>query len=231
MRFAKSLTALFLVIASGVANAEFQEDLLKRFPNTVGAKVDRAFPGFWSVVKGNEVLFISDDLGTLINGEVVDLKSNRSITAALRDANRPKVDVINLPLSDAIKIGTGSRKLYIFSDPDCPYCKQLERELTKVQDLQVFIFPFPLTALHPNAEAVAQSIWCSPKPAEAWRGYLLNGTPPVESSCPTPISRNLALGARYQIQGTPAIVFPDGTVVAGAIPADRIEAQIQASAK
>lgn len=227
----KKIFLLASLTTTLAAHADFSEDLVKRFPGAAGGKIERAFPGFWSVVKGNEVLFIRDDLSVLINGEVVDLATNKSLTAELREANKPKVNISELKLEDAITFGSGSRRLFVFTDPDCPYCRQLEAELDKLKNVQVFVFPFPLTALHPNSRVISESIWCNTGRATAWKSYLKQGKKPPFATCDNPISRNLALGEKFQIQGTPALIFEDGTVIPGLIPADRIEAQLVAAQK
>ncbi len=225
----KSVFALVAVAASITAHAGFEEDLIQRFPIAQGAKIEKAFPGFYSVAKGGEVVFVRDDLSILINGDVIDLKENKSIATQIREANKPKLDVAKLNTKDAIKFGSGKNKLYVFSDPDCPYCKQLENDLGRLQDTQVFVFPYPLTTIHPNARVIAESIWCSPNKQTAWKEYLIEGKKPKFATCDNPISRNLALGESHQIQGTPALIFEDGTIIPGAIPLQRIEAQISAA--
>jgi thiol:disulfide interchange protein DsbC len=238
----KLLTTLTLLACAAIAAAapatpappmdagDFIKRVNDKFPATVGAKFAPAFPGFWSIVKGNEILFVREDLSVLIPGDVIDLQTNHSMAAALRAANKPHIVTKDLDTRDAIKVGSGSRRLYVFSDPDCPYCKQLEAELAKLSNVQIFMFPFPLVGLHANARVIAESIWCQEDRGSAWRNYVLNGIAPASATCDNPISRNLALGERLQIMGTPALIFEDGTVIPGAVGADRIEAQLAALA-
>ena len=218
----------------------FKTELEKKFPQTQGSTVEHAFAGFYKVSKGAEVGFISEDLRYLIRGEVFDLEKGTFIGQAqfnLNGTNPPppvpavapaKVDVSTLPTSDAIRIGTGSRWMYVFSDPDCPFCKQYEQVLAKTPDVSVFIFPFPLEQLHPQAKKISTAIWCR-DPAQretAWRSYLLQGQMPAKmqlKNCATPIERNLQLGARIGVNGTPATVFADGTIQMGAMDAKRLQ--------
>jgi len=248
----KKLIILFIaLLASTAARADFLNDLHKRFPQTQGAKVEKAFGNFYSVVQGGEILFVNEDLSILINGEVIDLVKNRSITQDLRESGRPKVPVSELNLKDAIKFGNGPDKIYVFSDPDCPYCRQLEREFDKLQGVTIYIFPFPLVSLHPNAANVSESIWCSSDRAAAWHNYVgrtaetgatTAGGKPVPqmfrnkkdaiselkpAHCDNPILRNLAVGEKYQLLGTPAIVLSSGRVIPGYVPAARLQAEIE----
>lgn len=226
--------SLVAAIAGGLEQSRldaFKTRLGQKFPMTADAVVKQAFGDFFSVVRGNEVLFVKEDLSILINGEVMDLQANRSLTSELRSAARPKINVAELDVRDAIKIGTGQDVLYVFSDPDCPFCRQVETELGKLQDVTVYVFPFPIAGLHPNATAVAESIWCSNDRAGAWRAYLTEGKQPAAANCANPIEKNIAAAKRFQLFGTPALVFSDGFVIPGAVPASVITAQIAASKK
>lgn len=249
MRSIHKITATLLLAGyAAIAHAGFPEDLVKRFPAAQGAKIQPAFPGFWSVVKGSDVFFVRDDFSVLINGSVIDLRTKQNLTQALEFANRPKIDVTQLNLKNAIKFGNGARKLYVFSDPDCPYCRRLDPILSSLKDVTIYLFPFPLAQLHPNAPGVAEAIWCQsdrvaawseyqdlarqmPEPAllDAWHQYLHTHNQPDQPTCATPISQNLAFGEKWDINGTPALIFEDGTLVPGLESADRIAAQLDKS--
>jgi len=221
--------ALFLALTATTAFADFPAKLLDKFPATQGAKIEKAWPGFYSVVKGTEIVFVSEDLTIMINGDVIDLNKQTSITAELRRLNKPRLDTTKLNPQDAIKFGQGKNKLIVFSDPDCPFCQRLEADLVRLPDTQVLVYPFPLTNLHPQARVVAESIWCSPDKQTAWRSYLLGNLRPKLATCDNPISRNLILGEEMQIQATPTLIFEDGTVVPGAIAFEKILEQIELS--
>ena len=136
------------------------------------------------------------------------------------------VDFAQLPLNDAIKTvrGNGSRKLAIFSDPDCLYCKRLEVELLKLDDVTLYTFLYPLEKLHPDAPKIAKAIWCSADAQQAWREYMIEGKSPVDkTACTDPIDRNIQLGQKFGINGTPTLIFADGRVLPGAAPIEQIE--------
>jgi len=213
-----------------LAHADFQQRLEEKFPKAKGSKVAKAFPGFWSVIKNGEVLFVNDDITIMINGDVVDLASKQSITAKLKADNPQKVDIGALPVKDAIKLGAGTRRIYVFSDPDCPYCRKLEVDLNQLQDTEILVFQLPLVQLHPKAQKISESIWCQINQEKAWRQYLDSGVLPKTSTCDNPIIRNLALANKLHIMGTPAIVFGDGSIVSGAIPVGQINDKLKALA-
>lgn len=223
----KKILAFLLVTVCSYAHADFIKDLHKKFPQTENAIVKKAFGDFYSVVRGNEVVFINEDLSVLINGEVVDLKTNGSITTGLRNANRPKVNIADLDLKDAMKFGSGPDKLYVFSNPDCVYCRKLELDLAKLTDVTVYVFPYPIASTHPQAVATSEHMWCAPDRNAAWLDYMTKGVKPAVANCPNPIQRNVALASKLQLFGTPAIIFEDGSVIPGAVPASVMQTQIQ----
>ena len=218
--------------ASASADSAFLRKLHDKFPNTEGAVVAPAFAGFWSIVKDGQVVYVKDDMSLLITGDVVDLKRQQSISGELLAKQAVKVSQADIPLQNAIQVATGAHKLIVFSDPDCPHCKALEAELGQVKGAQIYVLPYPVVQLHPQAGVVAKAIWCEPDRAGAWKAYLLSGRAPSgNGNCVNPVEANVALGNRLRIHATPTLVFEDGTLVQGAISAARIEAQLIASAK
>ncbi|MGF6439892.1 DsbC family protein [Paraburkholderia youngii] len=167
----KHTAALLIAGYATLAHAGFPEEPVKRFAAAQGAKIQPPIPGFLSVVKGSEVFFVRDDFSVLNTGNVINLWTKQNLTQALERANRPTIDVAQLNLKDAIRFGNGSRKLYVFSDPDCPYCRRLDGELTELKDVTIYIFPFPLAQLRPNAHGVSEAVWCQSDRAAAWTKY------------------------------------------------------------
>lgn len=213
-------------------DAQFASRVHERFPGTGSAVIAPAFPGFHYIAKDGEVLFVSDDLSVLVTGNVIDLMTNRSMVADIKSRNPRRVDLTKLNLNDAIRFGHGKRRLIVFSDPDCPYCRTLQPEVDKLHDIEVFVFPYPLTGLHPGARDVATAIWCQPDRAAAWDDYVVRHIAPnAAPSCANPIERNLALATSLGIRATPTIVLPDGSVIEGGAQAERIEAQVAEASK
>ncbi|PTT93025.1 thiol:disulfide interchange protein [Pelomonas sp. HMWF004] len=222
-----AMTALLLVVGVNTAFADdFKDRLVKKFPQTADAKIAPAWPGFHSVVRGEEVLYFNEDLTIMVAGDVIDLKRNASMTNEIRQANRPKISLKDLPLGDSIKLTSGTRKLYIFADPDCYYCRKLEKEFPELRDVEIRIFPFPLEGIHPGASKVTESIWCASDRAAAWNAYFALSQKPQDATCPNPIIRNTALAQKLRIMGTPALIFEDGTLIPSAISAAQINAKL-----
>jgi len=162
---------------------------------------------------------------------MVDTKSHENLTQA-RLNERGKIDFKSLPLAKAIKIvkGNGSRTFAVFSDPDCPYCQQLEKSLLNVTDSTMYVFLFPIAALHPQAPQKAHAIWCAPDRAAAWNKWMHEkALPPTKTCAGDPIDSLQKLGDELHINSTPTIFFADGTRVAGALPDKELEKALAAA--
>jgi len=212
-----------------------QQKLAQRLPTLPPVESARTTPmsGLIELKVGNSV-FYSDATGDyLIEGHMLETRTRRDLTAErLEDINRVAFDTF--PFQDAIvwKNGTGKRRLVVFADPNCGYCKQLERELQKVKDITVYTLLIPI--LGADSRAKSESIWCMKDRTSAWLDWMIDNKAPARAfgKCATPMQRNLALAQRLGVNGTPAMFFEDGTRLAAAAPLATIEQRLsQASAK
>lgn len=183
-------------------------------------------PGLYEVAVGGDILY-SDDKGAyvIIGGNLIDTKTRQNITEA-RSSELNRVDFAKLPLDRAIKYvkGNGSRKIAVFSDPNCPYCKRFEETLkTNIDNVTVYTFLYPV--LGPDSTAKSKSIWCSPDRLKAWHDWMVDKKAPTAAgTCNTAaIDQNVELGHQYNITGTPTIVLTDGRRLPGAVPAAELE--------
>ena len=141
------------------------------------------------------------------------------------------VAVDRLPLVDAIRTvrGTGSRKLYVFSDPACGFCRRLEPELDKLQDVTVYTFLVPF-----QGRALPQAVWCSADRTKAWHDLMLRGDASAlgaPADCPTPLDRNLLLARQLRVTGTPTLVYADGLRTDGYVDAQEVERRLAAAGR
>ena len=234
----RALTVLLstLLLISGVACADeaaIRSGIAKKFPKANVESVTRTpHLGLYELVVDGQLVYTDEDFNYLIDGSIIDTKSMTNVTAVRqRDLEELKLKKLafpfeNLPFELAIKKvkGDGSRKFAVFSDPDCPYCKRLERDLVKVDNVTIYVFLYPLAELHPKAPEVARAIWCSGERVKAWDEYMLKGViPKAAGTCANPVDKLVEFGKSKQISGTPTIFFADGKRVPGAIPVDQIE--------
>ena len=194
----------------------------------VDSIIKTPYAGLYEVFAGGQIVYTDEKLSFLIaEGRLVDTKSKRDITSERMDELN-KIDFATLPLDQAIKVvkGNGSRKLVVFSDPDCPFCKRLEqKELVNINDVTIYTFLFPLEQLHPDAGNKARAIWCSADKAKAWEDWALNNQLPAKSnaSCDTPLDKVADLAKRLNVVSTPTLFFVDGKRMLGAYPSKEIE--------
>jgi thiol:disulfide interchange protein DsbC len=176
------------------------------------------------LLEGNRIVY-SDTAGKyLFNGHLFELDAHEDLTERRLEALL-RLDTQQLPLADAFDVvhGNGKREVFLFEDPDCPYCKKFEEELPKVNNVTLHIFLFPLTGIHPHAYEHALGIWCAKDRQKAWSDKMLKGIDPPAAKCPNPLDRNLALGDKLHVEGTPTMIFADGRLRGGTVSAEEFE--------
>jgi len=187
------------------------------------------YGSLYEVTVGSEIFYTDEKATFLVLGSIVDLKTRENVTELrMRQLNR--VDFASLPLENAVKIvrGNGSRKVAIFADPNCGYCKRFERDLLGVSDITVYLFLYPILA--PDSVQKSKAVWCAPDRGKAWIDYMVRDmSVPVDTSCSTPIDKNLEYGKSKRIQGTPTIFFEDGERVPGAMAIGDFEKKLAAA--
>ena len=227
--------AAFVCSSAFAQEATIRKNLAERLPNL--PKIDEIsktpLPGVYEVRIGTEVLYADEQGNHLIQGQIIDTRTRANLTEE-RVAKLSAIDFASLPLKNAVlvKQGTGARKLVVFADPNCGYCKRFERDLLAVKDVTIYTFLYPI--LGPDSNAKSNDIWCAKDAGKAWRAWMVDGVAPARSAgtCDTTaVERNVAFGQKYRVQGTPAVFFEDGTRVPGAIPLEQIERSLVAAAK
>jgi thiol:disulfide interchange protein DsbC len=233
--WALALCAAALTQVAFADDAAIRKNIAERLPDF--PKIDEIsktpVPGLYEIRIGTDV-FYTDELGNhLIEGQLIDTKTRQNLTEA-RVAKLTAIDFSSLPLQDAIvwKQGTGARKIAVFADPNCGYCKKFERELQQVKDVTVYTFLFPI--LGGDSPDKARNIWCAKDSTKAWRDWMLDGAAPprLMGQCDaSALRRNVLLGQKHKVNGTPALVFEDGRRVPGAMSVEQIEKQLLVSRK
>ena len=229
------IISIFLCFFSSLV-AFADEDVLREAMKTIYPELPiksikkTDYNDLYEVFIGSQIIYTNDAFDFLIvEGRVVDPKTKTDLTELrLEELNR--INFNDLPLSDAIKVvkGDGKRKIAIFSDVDCPYCKRLEKkELSNINNITIYTFLYPL-AIHPEAEEKSKKIWCAKDRAKAWNEYIFKDKLPKNSGdCKTPINKIVKLGKDLGISSTPTIILPNGKRVPGAIPYKQLEEYLQ----
>jgi thiol:disulfide interchange protein DsbC len=220
-RIAAVLTALAL-LASGAAfaNEALKKTLQAKVPQLPIESVSKSpVPGLYEVV-ANGTIFYADEKGQylILAERVLDLNAKKDILEE-RMVRLTGIRFDTLPLDLAFKTvkGNGKRKLAVFSDPDCPYCRRLEQDLNKLDDVTVYTFLLPIEQLHPAAADKARAVWCSADRQKTWNELMLNNVAPAETkACENPVDKIMAFAQQKHINATPTMFLADGTRVAGA---------------
>ena len=221
------------VLAQVPQEALIRKNLAERLPDF--PKIDEvsktAIPGLYEVRIGSELVYTDERGDYVIQGSIIDTKTRSDLTQARID-KVTAIDFAALPLKDAIvwKQGTGARKMVVFADPNCGYCKKFETEMQQVKNVTVYTFLLPI--LGGDSPDKARNIWCAKDSGAVWRDWMIKGevAPRAMGACDTSVlQRNLALAKKYRVNGTPALVFEDGKRVPGALPPTEVEKQLVAS--
>jgi thiol:disulfide interchange protein DsbC len=205
-------------------------------PHFAGHNIDSLkktpYLGLYEVIVGDEVFYTDEKADYFFFGHVIDTKTRVSMTneriQEIKAARRVSLD--SLPLQHAIKIikGDGKRKLAIYTDPNCPYCKQLEKELVNVTNITIYTLLYPV--LNGSME-LSKKIWCSKNQIKAWDDFMLRGVAPSGKDCETPLEALVKSGRENKVSGTPTLIFADGSIVGGMIPAAVIEEKLESASK
>jgi thiol:disulfide interchange protein DsbC len=222
------LTALVLALplVAAAQEATIRKNLAERVPGLTDIDEVRKTPmnGLFEVRVGTDILYTDAEGNYLLHGNLLDTKTRKNLTEE-RVEKLTAIDFKDLQLKNAFTTvrGNGKRKLAVFADPNCGYCKRFEKDLAKINNVTVYTFLIPIL----GADSVTKSrqIWCSADKTKIWDDWMLREQAPKgEAICNTEaLDANLAFARKYRITGTPTLVFENGSRVPGAINAQQLE--------
>ncbi len=224
--------ALLAATAAGTAFAQestIRKNLAERVPQ-LGSAIEEVrktpMSGLWEVRVGTDLFYTDAQGNYLIQGALIDTKARKNLTEE-RQEKLLAIDFASLPTADAFTIvrGNGQRKIAIFEDPNCGYCKRFERDLQGVNNVTIHLFLYPI--LGPDSVTKSRNIWCAKDKAKAWTDWMVREQLPASASCDTAaLTRNTEFGRKWRITGTPTMVFADGSRIPGAISAAQVEQKL-----
>ena len=221
-----ALALAFASLGSFAQEATIRKNLTERLPKLPPIDEISKTPmeGLYEVRVNQSEIFYTDAQGNfLIQGNLIDVRAQEDLTEK-RQAKLTEIDFKDLPLKDAFTIvrGDGKRKIAVFEDPNCGYCKRFERDLTKVDNVTVHVFLYPI--LSKDSADKSRNIWCAKDKGKAFLDWMVKDVTPAPANCDTAaIARNFEFGKKNRITGTPTLIFANGARVPGAIGADRVE--------
>jgi len=212
--------------AASTDEAEVKRLMQEKFPGVeVISATKSPYFGLYEVFTGEQMVYTDAKVSYILVGTVIDAATRTNLTEERIQALKA-INVSDLPLDQAIKVvrGKGERKVIVFSDADCPFCKRLENTLQEMDNVTAYVLLYPIDQLHPDAARKSKMIWCSADRPKAWLDYMLKGNLPTnDGGCDTPLPQLQQLAQKYRVVATPTMVFMDGRVVPGALPKDRLE--------
>ena len=222
------LTTLLFFTGVLAQEAVIRKNMAERLPQlkTIDEVSKTGIPGVYELrVNGSEIYYTDAQANYLIEGNLIDTRAKRNLTEE-RVTKLTAVKFDDLPFKDAFTIvrGNGKRRVAVFEDPNCGYCKRFERDLQKIDNVTVYMFLYPILGADSNDKSKA--IWCAKDQAKAWQDWMVRDLQisAAAADCDTAaIARNVALGRNHKITGTPTLIFIDGSRVPGAMDAKQVE--------
>ena len=222
----KTLITLFLFTLLSSAQAgenEIRKSLQSKFPGIgkIEHIVKTPYSGMYEVVIDDQLLYTDEQGEYLFEGNIIEAKSRRDLSGERRKVLFA-IDFDKLPLELAVKKvkGNGKRKLAIFTDPNCSFCRKLEKELSRVSDVTLYFFMYPI---FPGSDEIVRNVLCSKNPIKTWDDWMLSEISPAKAVCTTQTEQVMALGQKLHVNGTPNLIFGNGIQAPGYLPAEELE--------
>jgi thiol:disulfide interchange protein DsbC len=227
-----AMFALFLANSAFGDEATIRAEMAKKFPYSKIVSVSKTpYLGLYEVAFDDQLVYTDEKMTYLFSGNILDMHTLKNLTEA-REKQLYAIKFDALPLELAIKNvkGDGKRKLAVFTDPNCPYCKRLEKEMVNLTNATVYIFVYPIL---PGSEEKAGAIWCSPDRLKAWEDHMLRGVEPqTEKLCDTTALTKISMQAKkLGINLTPTLVFEDGVIKPGTLTLELLEERLTESSR
>lgn len=234
----KPLLAAALVLASSSALADEKTELIRSTlsavmpPSDILKVTDSPVTGLMEVqLRGGKLIYTSEDgefiidgsLYQMIDGRVVNLQQQR-----INDLMKPRrIEAIKSFTDDELITfkakGETKATIYAFTDVDCGYCRKLHREMSTYNDqgIEVRYLAYPRAGVGSATYKTMVSIWCADNPLQAMTLAKAGKSVPAKT-CDNPVAKHYALGGEIGVTGTPSLLTPDGRLLPGYIPADRL---------
>ncbi len=226
------LISLLLLGVTPLANAgekEIRTSLKKSFPNIqkIEHVIKTPYSGLYEVLLDGQLIYTDANGEYIFQGKVIDAKNRTDLTEA-RSRILFAIDFDELPLELAVKTvrGNGKRRIAQFTDPNCSFCKRLEKELVQIDDITIYSFLFPI---FDGSDVIVRNVLCSENPGKAWNDWMLRNIKPAHAVCETETEKVVALGRKHRVTGTPNLIFANGIQNPGYLPAAELEKRLNAA--
>ena len=229
MKLLNLILLLYFINFLYAGESELRAKIESQYPEISVSSIKKTeFNDLYEVLIGDQIIYTDEAFSFLVVGKIIDPKTKVDLTEARVD-ELTKIDFKKLPFHNSIKIvkGNGKRKLAVFSDVDCPFCKKLEKEtLSKLENVTIYTFLYPLD-IHPDAKPKSINVWCAKDKVRAWNELMLdNKMPDNGNECSNPIMDTIVLGKTLGISATPTIILSDGKKIPGAVDIDYLKEEL-----
>ncbi|UTW12188.1 DsbC family protein [Marinobacterium rhizophilum] len=237
--------ALLIINGSGLADAGSGAGVAENLIAEQLQKMDTAIqitsiepsamPGLYEVMLASGGLLYADPGGQFfVQGQLYRADGDKGMV----NLTEKRLNARRLALFSAVDAadmivfkpdGEVKARVTVFTDVDCPYCRKLHQEVPKLNALgiEVDYLAFPRGGERSAAFAKMQSLWCAaPEQRQTGMTKLKNGEAIASLSCESPVLEQFELGKKVGVTGTPALLFPDGQLVPGYVPAARLAAML-----
>jgi thiol:disulfide interchange protein DsbC len=226
--------ALFAAAPAQANEAAVRQAFLARFPGSSIDSITRMpMGGLYEIVFEGQIVYTDEKVSYVMSGNLFDLRGNTERNLTRERMSQIAAQTLAKSHDSAIKRvkGNGKRVIYTFEDPNCGYCKELQKEFTKMNDVTIYTFLVPI--LSPDSAEKSKAIWCSRDRARAWEDAMLKGAVAAgaKKDCDTPLDKNMQLAQRFGIRGTPAVYLANGQQIGGYVPQEKIEQALNAQAR
>lgn len=212
-----ALLAISPALATEAIERRMAEVVPELSPDSIQAS---GMPGVYEVRYGTDIFYVSEDGRYLLQGSLVDLETRENLTEKSRRGLRAAMfaDIPDADLTVYVPEREVRHVINVFTDPNCPFCRQFHDEMPTYMNAGVKVRYFIYPVLGRESPAIMRDIWCAESRTDAMdRAKAGRAIPTVD--CPTPADEHLALGRELGITGTPASVTGDGQLISGYRPA------------
>ena len=227
------LVVQILSSSAFAGESAIRAEMERKFPYSKIVSISKTpYSGLYEVAFDDRLVYIDEKMNYLFSGNILDLRTMKNLTEA-REKQLYSIEFDTLPFDLAIKYvkGNGKRRLAVFSDPNCQYCKKLEKEMVKLTNATIYIFVLQIL---PGSEEKARNIWCSQDRLKSWEDHMLNGIEPQSAkSCDsTALAKITKQAEQLKVNVTPTLIFEDGVIKPGTLTLELLEEHlVEASAK
>lgn len=236
----KTWFALPVLLAVGTAGAQqgaalTKEELAAKLNDVSPSDIsDSPIPGIYQVQIGSNVAYVTNDGRYVVQGEIIDVENGQNLTESTRE--RARVSMLASVDEESMIVfkpqGEVKHTVTIFTDIDCGYCRQLHREIDKINDLgiEVHYLFYPRTGRKTESWEKADKVWCAADRNTALTKAKLGGEVPNNSCAETPVEAHFTLGQRVGVRGTPAVFSESGELLGGYLPPGTLLERLDESA-